>query len=88
LRRPFNANWSSTQPISPGQEQALEKRGERGDRAQTVLGWVFFPSSLKYQDGTVWHSSSEGECFRVFWRDAQHPEVPALPPRQAEINAD
>ena len=41
-----------------------------------------------YQDGSTWRPQSEGECFSVIWRDPQHPDVPALPPRQIEINAD
>jgi hypothetical protein len=29
-----------------------------------------------------------GEWFHVFWRDAEHPDVPALPPVQNEIDPD
>jgi hypothetical protein len=88
LRRPFNAEWSSAKPISPGEEQTIEKPGIRAESAQTVLGWVFFPSLVKFQGGTDWRSQSEGECFSVIWRDQQHPDMPALPPRQIEMNAD
>jgi FtsP/CotA-like multicopper oxidase with cupredoxin domain len=88
LRRPFNAEWSSAKRILPGQEEALEKPGIRAASAQTVLGWVFFPYSVKYEDGTSWHAQSEGECFGVIWREQQHPEMPALPPRQIEMNPD
>ncbi|MGA2218438.1 MAG: multicopper oxidase domain-containing protein, partial [Terracidiphilus sp.] len=88
LRRPFNSEWSSANPILPGQEQTLEKPGIRAASAQSVLGWVFFPNLVKYEDGTSWHPQSEGECFRVIWRDPQHPDVPALPPRQIEMNPD
>jgi manganese oxidase len=88
LRRPFNDEWSSTKPIPPGQEQTLEKPGSSAASAQTVMGWVFFPSSIKYEDGTSWSPQSEGECFNVIWRDAQHPDLFALPPRQSEINPD
>ncbi len=88
LRRPFNSEWSSVKPILPGQEQTLEKPGIRADSAQAVLGWVFFPHSVKYEDGTSWLAQSEGECFDVIWRDQQHPDMPALPPRQIEMNPD
>ena len=88
LRRPFNAEWSSAKPILPGQEQTLERPGTRAASAQAVLGWVFFPYSVKYEDGTSWHAQSEGECFDVIWRDQQHPDMPALPPRQIELNPD
>jgi Multicopper oxidase len=88
LRRPFNAEWSSDKPILPGQEQTLEKPGIRAASAQSVQGWVFFPYLVKYQDGTSWHPQAEGECFTVIWRDQQHPDIPALPPRQIEMNPD
>lgn len=52
------------------------------------MGWAFFPTEVKYQDGSTWRPQSDGECFKVIWRDAEHPDVPALPPRQMEINAD
>jgi len=88
LRRPFNPEWASDKPILPGQELALEKPGIRAASAQSVLGWVFFPYLVKYEDGTSWHPQSEGECFRVIWRDQQHPDLPALPTRQIEMNPD
>jgi hypothetical protein len=88
LRRPFNAEWSSAKPVLPGQEQTLERPGIRVSSAQSVLGWVFFPDSVKFDDGTSWHAQSEGECFKVIWRDPQHPDMPALPPRQIEMNPD
>lgn len=88
LQRQYNSEWSSTKPLSPGQEQTLERPGIRASSAQSVLGWVFFPYSIKFQDGSTWLSQSEGECFNVIWRDKQHPEMPALPPRQIEMNPD
>jgi hypothetical protein len=88
LRRPYNSEWTSTKPIPAGQEQTLEKPGMSADSAHGVLGWVFFPSSIKYEDGSTWRPQSEGECFGVIWRDAPHPEMLALPPRQIEINPD
>ena len=88
LRRPYNSDWSWTKPISPGQEQTLEKQGTRAASAESILGWVFFPSGVKYEDGTTWHPQNEGECFGVIWRDAQHPEMPVLPTRQFEMNPD
>lgn len=88
LRRPFNAEWLSAKPILPGQEQTLEKPGVRAASAQSVLGWAFFPDSVKYKDGTTWRAQSEGECFDVIWREQQHPDMPALPPRQIEMNPD
>jgi manganese oxidase len=88
LRRPFNAEWSSSKPILPDQERTITKPGMRDASAQTILGWVFFPYSVQYEDGTTWRAQKEGECFSVIWRDAQHPDLLALPPRQIEMNPD
>lgn len=89
LRRPFNSSeWSSAQAIPAGQEFTLEKPAIRSASAQSVLGWVFFPAWVKYEDGSSWRAQSEGECFGVIWRDPQHPDLPALPPRQIEISPD
>lgn len=88
LRRPFNSQWSSAKAISPGEEQTLEKPGSHAASAQSVIGWVFFPSIVKYEDGSNWQPQSEGECFGVIWRDPKHPDLPVLPPRQIEMNPD
>jgi hypothetical protein len=88
LRRPFNAPWSLKKPIPPGQEQTIEQPGIPAASAQTVMAWVFFPSSIKYEDGSNWQPQSEGECFGVVWRDQHHPDMLALPPRQIEIISD
>jgi hypothetical protein len=88
LRRPYNPQWSSNQLILPGQELTLEKPGARSASVEAVIGWVVFPNTVKYEDGTSWHAQSEGECFNAIWRDPEHPEVPALPPLQIEMNAD
>ena len=52
------------------------------------MGWVFFPAAIKYADGTEWLPEGDGECFKAVWRDPQHPDLPALPPLQMEINSD
>ncbi len=88
LRRPNNPQWSSTQPIAPGQQSTLDKAGYPPESTQRVFGWAFFPTSIKFQDGSTWRSQEEGECFGVFWRDARHPELLGLPPKQFEINPD
>jgi manganese oxidase len=88
LRRPYNAQWSWSKKILPNQAQTLEKPGVRAASARGVEGWVFFPSSVQYEDGTSWLPQSEGECFGVIWRDQQHPDLPVLPTRQFEMNPD
>jgi len=88
LRRPFNLRWGTTKPIGPGQEQTIEEPGLSPEGAATIMGWVFFPATVKYEDNSTWRPEKEGECFHVIWRDPQHPDMPALPPRQIEINPD
>ena len=88
LRRAFNGNWHSNVSIPPGEQGVLQKPGIPAASAQKVLGWVLFPTLVKYQDGSTWEAQNTSECFHVFWRDPQHPEQPALPPLQFEINSD
>ena len=88
LRRPYNFSWSSNHTILPAQEQTLEKSGVPVPGAQAVMGWIFFPTFIKYTDGSSWRPESEGECFQAIWRDSQHPDLETLPPRQFEMNPD
>ncbi len=88
LRRPFDSDWSANDILKPGEEEKLDKPGLSAPAAQNVMGWVFFPSSIQFADGTTWRPTNEGECFHVFWRDKEHPELPALPPRQVEMKED
>ena len=76
--------------FSPEQNARLwEKPGINAASAQTIMGWVFFPSAIHYEDGSIWRPQSEGECFNVIWRrDPEHPDMPSLPPRQIELNPD
>jgi len=89
LRRPFQGHsWTGEQPVGPGQEQTLERKAFPPTEQQAVLGWVFMPDTVKFADGSVWRSEREGECFKVFWRDKDHPELDVLPPLQRELHLD
>ncbi|HLJ45879.1 MAG TPA: multicopper oxidase domain-containing protein [Bryobacteraceae bacterium] len=88
LERPYNMPWSLKKAIPPGQEGTIEQPGMSGNAAQGILGWVFFPSLVKFDDGSTWRPQREGECFHIIWRDPDHPDLIALPPRQNEINPD
>ncbi len=88
LRRPFDSNWLWGKVIEPGQSQIIEKAGYAPATAQAVMGWVLFPSAIEYVDGTKWRPERDGDCFTTFWRDKEHPDMPALPPRQDELNPD
>jgi hypothetical protein len=88
LRRPYQGDWHITQPIAAGDSQTIERPGAPSTGPQALVGWAFFPGTVKYEDGSSWRPEFEGECFRTFWRDPQRPDEPALPPRQIEINPD
>ena len=88
LERPYSSLWKSSSPIPPGKEFTLETPGASAANVQSVLGWVYFPTAIKFNDGSTWAPQHEGECFNVIWRDPQHPDLLGLPPRQRELNPD
>jgi manganese oxidase len=88
LQRPFSDLWNSNQAIAPGREQTLEMPAYAGNGGQNLLGWVLLPSKVTFEDGSIWAPQERGECFGVFWRDKDHPELKTLPPQQIETNTD
>jgi Multicopper oxidase len=89
LHRPFEGHqWVGDRPVAPGQRGVLERKAYPAALAQAIQGWVFFPDSVKFADGSVWTPQGRGECFEVFWRDKEHPRLEVLPPLQREMNAD
>jgi hypothetical protein len=88
LLRPFDSNWSSPKALAAGQEEVLERPAYPAASTQGIMGWVLFPIVIRYEDGTQWRPQQEGECFQIYWRDKEHPEIPALPPLQMEIKED
>jgi FtsP/CotA-like multicopper oxidase with cupredoxin domain len=86
--RPFNNDWTATAPVPAGHEETLERLGYFPAIAQQVTGWILFPSAIQYEDGTKWRPEQQDECFQIFWRDKEHPELPALPPVQIEMKED
>jgi hypothetical protein len=89
LHRPFaDAEWKGTGTLAAGQKITLEKKAYRADAAKQIAGWVFEPSLIMYEDGTTWTPQSEGECFSVIWRDADHPEMTVLPTLQIDLAED
>jgi hypothetical protein len=93
LHRPFQGHrwtWERTgdQSLAHGQQQTLERKAYSAGEGQSVLGWAFFPDTIKFADGSVWKPQQRGECFNVFWRDKEHPVLEVLPPMQMEMNLD
>lgn len=87
LHRPFDPDWVAPNPIPPGGTETLEKKAyiRSGD---SILGWALYPLRIQYQDGTTWTSAHEGECFQMYWKDKDHPNLEVLPPHQMEMNED
>jgi manganese oxidase len=88
LRKPYMVSWHTSQPILPGQTQTLEKPALQAQDTAGTLGLAYFPTTIRFQDGSTWAPAQRDECFHIFWRDVQHPDVPVLPPLQNEINPD
>jgi manganese oxidase len=87
LHRPFDPRWTSSTAVPPGGSVTLEKDSylKGGD---SILGWALYPQQITYADGSVWNSAHEGECFQMYWRDKDHPNLEVLPPHQVEMNED
>jgi manganese oxidase len=88
LHHPFADTWASGEPVEPGREQTLEMKPYAGAGGRDILGWVLLPSKIVFEDGTIWAPQERGECFGVFWRDPDHPDLEVLPPEQVETNVD
>jgi hypothetical protein len=89
LHRPFEGHlWAWEKPVAPGQQQTLERKSYPAAQQQAVLGWALSPDTVKFADGSVWKPEHEGECFNIFWRDKEHPQLDVLPPVQREMNLD
>jgi Multicopper oxidase len=85
VRRPFDAEWTAPKPLEPGQEEVLERDAYR-QGGDSILGWALFPYSVVYEDGSKWSPQHNGECFQVYWRDNQHPDLKVLPPALVNMN--
>lgn len=87
-RPPENNEWNFDTLIQPGQQYTFEMPGLLPNYAKQVLGYVLFPTTINFQDGKVWQPKSEGECFKVYWRDKEHPQMTVLPALQIELQED
>ena len=88
MKRPFQSTLSSSQQLSPGQQQTLETKPYQQSIEQGILGWIFFPTRIIFADGSDWTPKERGECFQPFWRDSDHPDLKVLPPEQIETSED
>jgi FtsP/CotA-like multicopper oxidase with cupredoxin domain len=87
LHHPFDANWPVAGPISAGGEQTVQKDAyiQGGEKIQ---GWALFPRKILFEDGTTWEPKQHGECFQVYWREKEHPDLIVLPPAQGDTSQE
>jgi manganese oxidase len=85
--RPFSGGWTMTEPLPAGEERTLPLKHHLYD-SKAILGWAVLPRVILYQDGSKWQPQEKAECFQVYWRDPQHPDLQVLPPMQFEQEED
>jgi Multicopper oxidase len=84
---PLILTWFSDAPIQTGQSRDVTI-GKEMFASGGNLGVAFFPSRVVFEDGTEWKPRRLGECFRVYWRNRDHPDLPVLPPFQFKQKED
>ncbi|HLJ89805.1 MAG TPA: multicopper oxidase domain-containing protein [Candidatus Angelobacter sp.] len=84
---PLVLAWNSDDPIPPGQDRPIEV-GTEMFAAKKNLGVAFFPSHILYEDGSEWKPQHLGDCFRIYWREKDHPQLPVLPAFQLSASED
>ncbi len=84
---PLVLSWFSPAPIKPGQEQTVPVGSELFSNGSN-LGVAFYPSHVVYQDGSEWKPHQLGDCFKIYWRNKDHPQLPVLPPIQIAQKED
>ena len=87
-RRPYEPYWTCSAEILPGQEHTFEMPGYERALENTFFGWVLFPRTVLYEDGSTRQPKDENACFQVYWRDNDRPQPDVLPPLQVELNED
>jgi Multicopper oxidase len=85
LHQPFDHTWIASSPLAPGAKETLTRKPYLGGAEHSILGWALFPYAITYGDGTTWSPQHTGECFQMYWRDKDHPDLHVLPPRQLEL---
>lgn len=83
---PSSTPWMWTKPIAPGQHQTISVRNYISSGA--IPAWAFYPRMVEYSDGSRWQPDRSGQCFQIYWRDKDHPDLPVLPPMQIELSED
>jgi FtsP/CotA-like multicopper oxidase with cupredoxin domain len=72
-------DWKIPLPLEAQQAARIEMPKQM-PHTETILGWVVYPQSLTFADGSQWSPKERGECMRIYWRDAKHQNLDILPP--------
>lgn len=84
---PLFLTWLSPGPIPGGHEDAVSVGSEMFSHG-AELGLAFFPNRVVYEDGSAWKPHQLGDCFGIYWRNPDHPQLPVLPPFQLKHKDD
>lgn len=71
--------WKIPLPLSPKQSATIEMPSQM-PHPESVFGWIVFPLTLTFADGSQWSPNERGECMRMYWRDQNHQDMRILPP--------
>jgi hypothetical protein len=72
-------DWSIPLPLSPQKAADIQMPGQM-PHPESALGWVVYPQSVIFTDGSQWTPQERGECMRIYWRDKNHQDLRILPP--------
>ena len=73
--------WKITLPVNPQQTTLITTPNQMA-HYESILGWVVFPQSLTFADGSHWSPQERGECMKIYWRDKNHQDMQILPPTE------
>ncbi len=72
-------DWKAPLPLGPQQSTDFTMPKQM-PHTESILGWVVYPQSVTFADGSQWTPQERGECMRIYWRDQKHQNMQILPP--------
>jgi len=71
--------WNVPLPIGAKQTTSIQMPNQIA-HPEGILGWIVYPLTLTFADGSKWSPNEHGECMRMYWRDKNHQDMQILPP--------
>jgi hypothetical protein len=71
--------WNVPLPIGAKQTTSIQMPSQIA-HPEGILGWIVYPLTLTFADGSKWSPNEHGECMRMYWRDKNHQDMQILPP--------